>query len=116
MQPFPAVMKGTGGIVNGYSKLHPFTHLYYSDTFSDSFPGTSFPIIEVVPFNKASVKSFRNDYPKINVASRNFPLSAPELAKKLRIAEGGEEMVFGVTLDDGSRALIVTGPGVNHVR
>lgn len=116
MQPFPAVMKGTGGIVNGYSKLHPFTHLYYSDTFSDSFPGTSFPIIEVVPFNKASVKSFRNDYPKINVASRNFPLSAPELAKKLRIAEGGEEMVFGVTLDDGSRALIVTGPGVNPVR
>lgn len=116
MQPFPAVMKGSGGTVKGYSKLHPFTHLYYSGIFQSSFPGTSFPITEIIPFNKASVKSFRNIYPRINVATRNFPLSAPELAKKLRITEGGDGMVFGVTLDDGSRVLIVTGSGVYPIR
>lgn len=116
MQPFPAVMKGTGGIVNGYSKLHPFTHLYFSATYEPCFPGMSFPIIEILPFDKASVKSFKTAYPKINVASRNFPLSAPELAKKLKIAEGGDNMVFGVTLRDGDKALIVTGPGRYDVR
>lgn len=108
MQPYPAVMKGTGGIVAGYDKLHPATHLYVSKTVEKEFPGTHFKIVDILPFNKKVVKSFREKYPKINVITRNFPLSAPELVKKLKIQEGGEYILFGATLMDGSKVLIVT--------
>ena len=66
-------------------------------------------MIEVVPFNKNGIKFIRESYPQINVATRNFPLSAPELIKKLKISEGGDNMLFGATLQDGSKVMIVTG-------
>ncbi|WP_304589755.1 hypothetical protein [uncultured Duncaniella sp.] len=47
----------------------------------------------------------------MNVATRNFPLSAPQLAAKLKIKEGGDRMIFGTTVPDGSRLLIVTKMG-----
>lgn len=111
MQPYPAVMKGTGGEVDGFVKLHPLTHIYIADSRAEFFPGLSYVIEDVMPFNKATIKDFSKHYPKVNVVTRNFPLSAPELAKKLKIKEGGDRMTFGVTLHDGSRALIVTRMG-----
>ena len=109
MQPFPAVMKGTGGNVDGYDKLHPFTHLYVADNLDVSFPGQQYIIKDVLPFNKENIRKFKNAYPKINVVARNFPLTAPELAKKLKVQEGGDTMVFGATVYDGSRVLVITG-------
>lgn len=109
MQPYPAVMKGTGGRISGYVKLHPATHLYVSEHPRSDFPGWNYPVIEVVPFNKNGIKFIRESYPQINVATRNFPLSAPELIKKLKISEGGDNILFGATLQDGSKVMIVTG-------
>lgn len=43
------------------------------------------------------------------MVARNFPLTAPELAKKLKVQEGGDTMVFGATVYDGSRVLVITG-------
>lgn len=106
MQPFPAVMKA-GGKVDG-QKLHRNTHLYISDNRQDNTPGQQYEIIEVHAFNKRSIKDISSRYPMINVAVRNFPLSAPELAKRLKIKDGGDMMLFGVTLADDSRALLVT--------
>lgn len=114
LQPYPAVMKGTGGRVNGYVKLHPSTHLYISDKLCPAFPGWNYPIIEVVPFNKSGIKYIRESYPKINVATRNFPLTAPELVKKLKVTEGGDNMLFGATLNDGSKVMIVTGREIRN--
>ena len=109
LQPYPAVMKGTGGRVGGYAKLHPATHLYVSDELCPEFPGWNYPITDVIPFNKSGIKSVREKYPKINVATRNFPLTAPELVKKLKVIEGGDNMLFGAILNDGSKAMIITG-------
>lgn len=108
LQPYPAVMKGTGGAVAGYDKLHASTHLYVSETVRPEFPGSNFRIIEVMPFNKPAVRNVREKYPKINVITRNFPLSAPELVKKLKVQEGGDNMLFGAILEDGSKVLIIT--------
>lgn len=114
LQPFPAVMKGTGGRVCGYSKLHPATHLYVSRGLQPDFPGWNYPVIEVVPFNKNGIKHVRDIYPKINVATCNFPLSAPELVKKLKVTEGGDNILFGATLHDGSKVMIITGREVRQ--
>lgn len=105
-QPYPAVMK-TGGNVTG-RKLHPNTHLYISDFLNTDFPGQHYSILEVIPFNKHTVKDLAKRYPKLNVATRNFPISAPELAKRLKVKDGGDKMLFGVTLWDESRWLILT--------
>ena len=111
LQPFPSVMKGTGGRVSGYSKLHPSTHLYVADSPLPEFPGLHYRIIDIVPFNKRDIKRIKTTYPKINVITRNFPLSAPELVKKLSVKEGGDKMLFGAILHDGSKALIITESG-----
>lgn len=110
LQPYPAVMKGTGGKVPGFAKLHPSTHLYASREILNDFPGQHYRIIDIVPFNKREIKSVRSNYPKINVVTRNFPLSAPELVKKLGVKEGGDNILFGATLQDGSKVLIITEP------
>lgn len=113
LQPYPAVMKGSGGNVIGYKKLHPSTHLYIADSLQPCFPGLHYRIIEILPFNKRVVKTIKNSYPKINVITRNFPLSAPELVKRLGIKEGGDNIIFGATLYDGSKVLIVTDSGIS---
>ena len=105
-QPYPAVMK-SGGNVAGL-KLHTNTHLYVSDDLDSNFPGQHYSILEVLPFNKRIIKDLAKSHPKINVATRNFPISAPELAKRLKVKDGGDKMVFGVTLWDESRWLIIT--------
>lgn len=115
-EAYPAVMKGGGyrTLANrfGLYKLHPNTHLYYSEKDIAGFPGEKFNILEILPSSKQTYKDFAKKYPKINVATRNFPLSAPELVKKLKVKEGGDKMVFGVTVSDGDKLLIVTDMGV----
>lgn len=109
LQPWPSVMKGGGAAsISAWNKLHPFSHLFVSEDVPTDFPGEAFEIIDILPFNKRSIKEFSSKYPKINVATRNFPISAPELAKRLKINEGGELLVFGTTLCDDSKVLIVT--------
>lgn len=113
LQPYPAVMKGTGGSVAGYKKLHASTHLYVSETIEPKFPGQHYRIIGIIPFNKRTIKDVRTEYPKINVVTRNFPISAPELVKKLGVREGGDNILFGATLQDGSKVMIITESGIS---
>ncbi|MCM1354857.1 MAG: class I SAM-dependent methyltransferase [Staphylococcus sp.] len=116
-EPYPAVMKGgiTGfkQLMAQYNvkKLHPNTHLFTTTLSLNSFPGEVFEILKIFPFSKQGIKALMNDYPVINVSTRNFPLSAPQLAAKLKVKEGGDRMVFGTTVSDGSRLLIVTTMG-----
>jgi len=113
LQPYPAVMKGTGGNVSGYAKLHPSTHLYVSESPEPLFPGLHYRITNILPFNRRDVKMIKPTYPRINVITRNFPMTAPELVKKLNIQEGGDKMLFGATLQDGSKVLIITESGIH---
>lgn len=110
-EPYPSVMKGGGyrtlSSRFGISKLHPNTHLYYSDRLIDCFPGEHFEIEEIIPFFKQGIREFAKKYPKINVSTRNFPLSAPELVKKLKVKEGGDKIVFGATDCNAEKSLIV---------
>ena len=69
-------------------------------------------IIErVVNFNDKNLKSIAKDFPKLNVATRNFIISAPELTKRLRVKEGGDKRLYGVRMGvSGSLVLLLCSP------
>jgi len=83
-------------------KLHPNTHLYTSDQYHASYEGRVYEIKAVLPFDP---KSFHKGE-AFNIKTRNFPVSPAEVAKKLRIKEGGDEFLFCVrTKDEKLRVL-----------
>lgn len=88
----------------GLNKLHPHTHLYTSDTLIKDFPGRIFRVQEVFSYKdaKTALKALR----KANVAVRNFPQTADELKKSLKLGDGGEVYIFGTTLDNGQKVII----------
>lgn len=112
-EAYPATMKsGCFSLVSarfGLGKLDKNTHLYASESDKREFPGERFEISEVLPFSKQYIKSFAEKYPVINVTTRNFPLKHAELAKKLKIKEGGNLRLFAAKVI-GEAKLIVAAP------
>lgn len=115
-EPYPAVMKtATWGALAALStslrQLHHNTHLFVADTALADFPGIPMRIERVELLSDKALKSIAREWPKINVATRNFIISAPELAKRLRIKEGGTARLYGVRSGaSGTLALIVAVP------
>lgn len=88
-------------------KMHPNSHLYTSDTFIESFPGRIFKIDAISSPDKKSLKKNYGEIKKANIATRNFPMSPQELGKKLNIKDGGDVYLFGTTMADEKKTLII---------
>ncbi len=90
-EPYPALMKAGHyrWIADRYNVTapDPNTHLFLSDRPID-FPGKAYKIVESMDFDKRAVKEIASQRIKANVATRNFPLDAPSLARRLKISEG----------------------------
>ena len=82
----------------GLSKLDSNTHLYTSDELKSEFFGRVFRIEEALPFSSRVAKDISREAVQANVAVRNFPLTAEQLKKKLRVRDGGDEYIFGATV------------------
>lgn len=90
----------------GITKLHHNTHLYLNTNLTTSFPGNQYRITKINPFKSAEIKRLATERPTINVAVRNFVLSADDLAKKIKSKPGGHDKLFGATIADNSKVLI----------
>ncbi len=90
----------------GLNKLHPHSHLYTNNNFTENFPGRIFKISDVVPFNKKNIKKALS-LQHANVSTRNFPISTDELKKALHLRDGGSTYIFGTTLSGNKKALII---------
>ena len=88
-------------------KLHRNSHLYTSSKATPDFPGRAFKVLDVIPFSSSICKSFAKQYTACNITTRNFPLSAVELRKKLKTKDGGDIYLFATTLADNTTALII---------
>lgn len=88
-------------------KLGRNTHLFTCNEPIKDFPGRQFKVIEVIPFCNKNIKSIHDKYPKINVGVRNFKLEARELKKRLKVNDGGNLFLFGVTLGDNDMIMII---------
>lgn len=111
-EPFPAVMKS--GAFNllcnrcGLTKISHDSHLYFAEGDEVEAPTRRYRVEAVYKFSKRGIAECRRDYPQANVAARGFVIGAAELAKKLKVKDGGAKHIFGVTDANGTRRLIAT--------
>lgn len=91
----------------GLKKLHPNTHLYTAAATSEDFPGRVFQVQQVIPFSSSLSKKKLFGFSRAHVVTRNFPLAAAELQKKLKLQEGDGNYLIGATVAGGKRVLIV---------
>lgn len=112
-EPYPALMKAGHyrWIADRYNVTapDPNTHLFLSDRPID-FPGKAYKIVESMDFDKRAVKEIASQRIKANVATRNFPLDAPSLARRLKISEGGDMHLYGIRTSARGLMLLLCKP------
>ena len=110
-EPNAAVMKA--GIFNALSeqfqiaKLAKNTNLFTSNELHENFPGRVFTIEAVHEFHPRKTAKELSHLESASIAVRNFPLTAEELRKTLRIKDGNKCYLFGCTLWDGRKVVVV---------
>ena len=109
-EPNAAVMKA--GIFNSISqqfqiqKLEKNTNLFTSNELREDFPGRIFRIETVHEFHPRKTAKELSHLESASIAVRNFPLSAEELRKVLKIKDGNAYYLFGCILFDGRKVVI----------
>ena len=94
----------------GIQPLAPNSHLFVSEQPIDNFPGRQFQISAISSMNKKELKTALGHLSNANITVRNFPLSVPELRKKLKLSEGGNTYIFATTLANNQHVLLVCNP------
>ncbi len=78
----------------GLDKLSANTHLYTSDNIIADFPGKIFRVLEwIKPERK--LMPFLLPENKANITTRNYPLTADQLRKRLQLEAGGDQFILG---------------------
>lgn len=94
--------------------VSPNSHLFFAtenngdSVLFERFPGRVFRVEQTCTLNKKDLKTKLSHIERANVAVRNFPLTADQLRKKLKLKDGGDVYVFGTTLQNGEHILIIT--------
>jgi hypothetical protein len=96
-------------------QVAPNSHLFISDKILPDFPGRCFQIQAISSMNKQELKEKLTEkinqkltpLKSANIAVRNFPLTAEQLRKKLKLKDGGDTYIFATTLADGQHRLFV---------
>ena len=119
MEPNASIMKaGCFGALSQRFRLAPLardSHLFVPSAAPDgasggeggAFPGRVFRIGAVTTMGKRELRHALQGIDRANIATRNFPLKADELRRRLKLSDGGDTYIFGTTLADGSHVLIV---------
>jgi len=102
-EPCAAILKAGAyklvGARYGLEKLGVNTHLYVSEKLITNFPGRCWKISGV----QNAQCTMHNE--KANVLTRNYPLTAEQLKKKLRVKDGGEQYIIGTRV--GEKATVI---------
>ncbi|WKN41419.1 class I SAM-dependent methyltransferase [Tunicatimonas pelagia] len=89
------------------AKLHPNTHLYTSEKLVPDFPGRSFRLETVLPYQKKAVQAHIPGK-KANITTRNFSDSVATVRKKLGLKEGGNTYLFATRTMTKERIVLIT--------
>ena len=91
----------------GVTPLHQNSHLFVSEQEVSDFPGRGFIIERTTSMNKRKLKESLAGLTQANIAVRNFPISAEELRRRLKLRDGGDVYIFATTIENlGHRLLI----------
>lgn len=107
-EPDPAIMKfGCFGSLAsrfpGLLKLNVNTHLFVSEWEYNCFPGRRTRICSLP--DKKELKRLKGS--KVNVAIRNYPLSAELLKKKTGVRDGGDRFLYGARAGHDARPVLI---------
>lgn len=109
-EPSPALLKSGAMKLFGsrfsLAKLHENTHLFTSGTPVSGVPGRKFEIIAICRYDKKEVQAAVPEL-RANIATRNFPDTPDMMARKLGLNNGGSVYLFGATLYDNRKAVLV---------
>lgn len=109
-EPHPTVMKS--GLMDvlavryGLRKLHHNSHLYTSTELHSDYFGRIFAVQSVFGMGKRELKEGLDGLTQACITTRNFPLKAEELRRKLKLSDGGAVTLLGTTVADGRHVLI----------
>jgi 16S rRNA G966 N2-methylase RsmD len=118
-EPNAAVMKA--GIFNSLSeqfliaKLAKNTNLFTSNELHEDFPGRVFTIEAIHEFHPRKTAKELSHLESASIAVRNFPLSAEELRKTLKIKDGNACYLFGCILADARKVVLLCDKQENSV-
>ena len=87
------------------AQIAPNSHLFVADTLVDDFPGRVFAVERVATMNKRELRTTLEGISRANIAVRNFPMTAVELGKRLKLKEGGEWYLYATTDSEGKHRL-----------
>lgn len=91
----------------GVEQIAENSHLFVSDRLNDRFPGRRFQVSAITSLNRRELRTALDGLDRANITVRNFPLSACDLRRRLKISEGGSTYLFATTLADGNHVLLV---------
>lgn len=83
------------------------SHLFVAERPILDFQGRKFVVNDITTLNSKELKQKLAGITQANVAVRNFPLKAAELAKRLRLKDGGSVYIFGTRLTNGKNVLLL---------
>ena len=83
------------------------SHIFLADNAVDSFPGKQYTIEHVTTMNKKELKKALAGLTRANISVRNFPLSADNLRKRLKLKDGGDTYIFATTRGDKEHVLYI---------
>lgn len=91
----------------GVTPLHQNSHLFVSDKEMPDFPGRGFVIERMTSMNKRELKESLAGITQANIAVRNFPMSAEELRRRLKLRDGGDIYIFATTVENAGHRLLI---------
>jgi hypothetical protein len=110
-EPIPAVMKAAPMRLlasrYGLNKLHNNTHVFFSAERIDAVPAEVWRVERIIAWQSKNIKRVKSEYPRIDVAVRNFGMTADALRAKLGVKQGGDCRLLGVTDCMGNKLMLV---------
>ena len=95
------------GLVAVGPNSHLFVNALIAQRSNEAFPGRVFQISAVSSMNKHDLKTNLKGITQANIATRNFPMKAEELRRRLKLRDGGDTYIFATTFADGTRKLLI---------
>ncbi len=109
-EPNAAVMKAgafhTFAVRFGLKKLDTHTHLYTSEHAVEGVPARMFRIEKQVKYDTKAVAAALPEG-RANVATRNFPDTAEQVRKRLKLVDGGSVYVWATTAVDKGKMVLI---------
>lgn len=93
----------------GVKALGANSHLFVSCDSIEDFPGRKFHVKTITSMNKKELRRHLQGIHQANITTRNFPLSAKDLRKRLALKDGGDTYIFATTNHLGEHILLICG-------